>query len=311
LAAAYLDEAVALFRALEDGDRLALALVSRGVIAYELGDLDRATATITEALAYRRAHGPRNDIAWAVGHLGIVADLRGDLDRAVPLLEEALAIFRGNGDHSGVASTLTRLGWTHLERGNLSQAAARLAESLELSWAGGYRMLLIWCFSFVARLAARRGQPEAAARLFGAEAALRVAVGEPLPDAEQAAYDAGVAQARAALPVAAFAAAWAAGEALPLAKAVAEARALTSDLALPVPASPRRAAAPSADPFGLTRREREVLALLAQRWTDPEIAARLFVSPRTVQFHIRGVFNKLGVSNRRDAAAVAARSGLV
>jgi DNA-binding CsgD family transcriptional regulator len=64
-------------------------------------------------------------------------------------------------------------------------------------------------------------------------------------------------------------------------------------------------------PSRLTRREQEVLALLAQRYTDPEIADVLFLSPRTVQTHVAHVFDKLGVTSRREAAAVAARQGLV
>jgi non-specific serine/threonine protein kinase len=311
LAAAYHDEAVALFRALDDGERPALALVLRGVIAYESGDLARAEAMITEALAYHRAHGPHNDTAWALRHLGIVAGLRGDHDRAVPMLEEALVIFRENGDHAGVASTLVRLGWTHLQRGDLSQAATRLAESLELGWAGGYRTVLIWSFSFVARLATHRGQPEAAARLFGVEAALRVAIGEPLPDAERTAYDAAVALARAVLPAGEFAAAWAAGKALPLDEAIAEAKALATDSVQPASAAPRRTAVPTAKLFSLSKREREVLLLLTQRYTDPEIAESLFISPRTVSTHVTHIFGKLGVSSRRQAAAFAARHGLV
>ena len=61
----------------------------------------------------------------------------------------------------------------------------------------------------------------------------------------------------------------------------------------------------------LTFREQEVLALLCQRLTDAEIAARLFVSPRTVNHHVANVLGKLGVANRREAAALAARRGLV
>ena len=61
----------------------------------------------------------------------------------------------------------------------------------------------------------------------------------------------------------------------------------------------------------LTRREREVLGLLCQRLTDPEMAERLFISPYTASKHVSNVLGKLGVANRREAAAVAARHGLV
>jgi DNA-binding CsgD family transcriptional regulator len=55
----------------------------------------------------------------------------------------------------------------------------------------------------------------------------------------------------------------------------------------------------------LTRREREVLALLAQRLTDAEIAESLFISPRTASTHVARVLAKLGAANRREAGAMA------
>jgi non-specific serine/threonine protein kinase len=306
-AVAYLDEAVALFRALGNYDTMAYALLVSGYIAWRSGDLDRAEAAYMATQAYYREHGPQTDVGWSVGQLGIVAGLRGDCDRAGRLLGEAVAIFRQARDQYGLAFMTNWLGWTYLQRGDLLLAATRLAEGLELSWAGGYHAELIWSFSFVARVAARRGQPEAAARLFGTESALRAVIGEPVSSVELTGYEAGVALARTALPTDVFAAAWAAGESLPLAEAVAEARALISDQPLPALATAR----PSAVSSGLSRREQEVLVLLAQRYTDPEIAESLFISPSTVSTHVKHILVKLGAANRRDAAALAARHGLV
>ena len=72
-----------------------------------------------------------------------------------------------------------------------------------------------------------------------------------------------------------------------------------------------RPATGSRDAETLTRREREVFALLGEGLTNAEIAARLSISARTVETHVASIFNKLGVSSRRDAAAIAAREGLL
>jgi DNA-binding CsgD family transcriptional regulator len=61
----------------------------------------------------------------------------------------------------------------------------------------------------------------------------------------------------------------------------------------------------------LSGREREVLALLVQRLTDKEIAAALSISPRTAMSHVLSILTKLGAANRREAAAIALRLGLV
>jgi DNA-binding CsgD family transcriptional regulator len=69
-------------------------------------------------------------------------------------------------------------------------------------------------------------------------------------------------------------------------------------------------AAPRGDAFGLSRREREVLGLIAEGRMNREIAERLFISERTVHVHVSRVLAKLGVSGRVEAAAVAIRLGL-
>jgi DNA-binding CsgD family transcriptional regulator len=65
------------------------------------------------------------------------------------------------------------------------------------------------------------------------------------------------------------------------------------------------------DAYGLSPREHEVLVILAEGRTDRDIAARLFISERTVHVHVRRILAKLGVSSRTEAAGVAIRQGLV
>lgn len=61
----------------------------------------------------------------------------------------------------------------------------------------------------------------------------------------------------------------------------------------------------------LSHRELEVLKLMVEGQSNPEIAATLYLSPNTVKTHIRGIMNKLAVDDRVQAAVVALRSGLV
>jgi len=55
----------------------------------------------------------------------------------------------------------------------------------------------------------------------------------------------------------------------------------------------------------MTEREVEVLRLLAQGLTDPQIAERLMISPRTVHAHLRAIYRKLDVSRRSAATRLA------
>ena len=61
------------------------------------------------------------------------------------------------------------------------------------------------------------------------------------------------------------------------------------------------------DPFGLTARERQVLALVAEGATNRQIGAALFMAEKTASVHVSRILSKLGVSSRTQAAAVAHR----
>jgi hypothetical protein len=91
----------------------------------------------------------------------------------------------------------------------------------------GGKLGVATCLESLARVAAAQGQPERAAQLFGA-AALRDALGAPLPPADRADYERQVAAVRATLGEEAFAAVWAEGRGMPLEEAAAFAMAETA-----------------------------------------------------------------------------------
>jgi DNA-binding CsgD family transcriptional regulator/tetratricopeptide (TPR) repeat protein len=81
------------------------------------------------------------------------------------------------------------------------------------------------------------------------------------------------------------------------------------ELGIRVPKGPREAT--RTNPAGLTARQLEVLALLAEGLTNADIAERLVVSPRTAEHHVAAVLRKLGAETRQEAARRASELGLV
>jgi two-component system, NarL family, response regulator LiaR len=76
-------------------------------------------------------------------------------------------------------------------------------------------------------------------------------------------------------------------------------------------ASAEQTAVPDRPAHGLTDRELEVLELVAQGKTNSDIARELFITTKTVKYHLSAVFSKLGVRNRTEAATFALSHGLV
>jgi DNA-binding NarL/FixJ family response regulator len=74
-------------------------------------------------------------------------------------------------------------------------------------------------------------------------------------------------------------------------------------------ATPKPAAPPDTFPE-LTEREREILALIGQHLTNPEIAQRLSLSPKTVRNHVSNILDKLQVADRAQAIIRAREAGL-
>jgi DNA-binding CsgD family transcriptional regulator len=170
----------------------------------------------------------------------------------------------------------------------------------------------------VAELGGAAGEAPAA-RLLGAAAALLEATSGFLEPVDRADFDVNVATTRVRLGEQAFAAAWAEGHAMTMDEAIAYALELmpeptdgfvdasTPDHTLSIPTTS------SAQPalHHLTKRELGVLRLVAEGLTTPEVAERLVLSVRTVENHLRSIYNKLDVSTRAAATRIAVEHGLL
>jgi non-specific serine/threonine protein kinase len=296
-------------RALGDPVDLALALIAHGATRCFAERYTEGEAQLTEALAVAETIADPAMRATLTGralaNLGAAARGRGDLALAAARIEEALRRYHGLGLDLAEIRALSDLAGIAGDQGDQRLAVARYLTCIERTGERGEARLTPDALAGIASAAAAWGQHRTALLLFGAAAALHERVGTaPIspPDVARVSRDLGTL--RQALGEQEAAAILAEGRTLPWPDVIAIAAALASPGSGPV-------AAPAETPEPLTRRERDVLRLLAESRTDREIAAALFLSPRTVSWHVRGILAKLGAASRREAVARARAEGLI
>jgi excisionase family DNA binding protein len=307
-AAAALADGVALVRELDDAFDLAMALISRGASLNYGGEYAAAEPFFHEALiAADRIADPTLRAAAAgraLANLGVSARGRGDLDLATARGEEALARIRGKGLDLAETRALMDLGDVARNQGNSRLAVERYLACITASEERRELRLVAEALDGIGSVAGNWGLARAALLLFGAAGGVRERIGYgmllPLDVATRDRYLAGL---LASLGEESVALLLAEGRALTLAEAIGVA-ATVADPAETTAGSELRGR------IDLTARERDVLRLLVARRTDREIADALFLSPRTVNWHVARILGKLGASSRRDAATVAIARGL-
>jgi excisionase family DNA binding protein len=299
---AWCEEALATAREIGDGFGAGNALLILGHVALGQGDLDRARVMQEAALAEMRALGetvPRAapTASAVLNNLADIAYGQGDLARATRLAEEALAWQREHHFDWGAIECLYCLGCIARQRGNDRRAAGFFVESLQLAWEQQDLRLVLRALDQLAVLFLEGGDAVVSARLFGAAARLRELLGTPVVASLRPRYDRALSDARSGLGNKGFEAAWTLGSTMPMPEVI--------ELAA-------RGAVSRADrvPRSLTRREREVLRLLVAGQSDREIAEALFIGRRTVETHVRGILNKLGLDSRTAVVAYAVRHGI-
>ena len=255
-ARALLEEALALFRTLDDAWGISMTLNNLAGKAFEQGDYSQARVWYGEGLAVARQRGDKYNVARILRNLGMMVDRKIDRVTARDYFEESLALTRELGDQAGAATSLHHLALCALDEGDTATARTLCEESLALRRAVGDPRAIAYSLHHLGRIALREGDyatalayaqetlpvfqklgdkwgmvvslerigelsaaegaPQTGARLLGAVEALCQSRGIRRPPEDQAALAPTLTVLRSALGEADFAVAWAEGRALSL-----------------------------------------------------------------------------------------------
>jgi predicted ATPase/DNA-binding CsgD family transcriptional regulator len=288
---------------LGDAHSRAMAAKADAWLATARGDLPGAVVLYRDALGVFRAEGDLYRQAIVLVELTLTQVLLEDLAGASECCEAMLALGRPRGESFYCGLTTMTLGIGLWKHGDLDAAGRQVRQGLQLLQRTGVTVAVSWCLKVMAWIAASQGEPRRAATLLGAAAALAQTMG-PVPPiwphmlSYQQRWQQ---QAQNALGETAFDEAFEHGRSLAADDAVSYALARGCERTRPAPARPPAGSGPMS---ALTRREREVAALLAQGRSNKEIAAQLVISPRTAEGHVDRVIRKLAVDSRADVAAL-------
>ena len=290
-------EALSIYEELGDEEGTARTLDRYGIALTIAGEVDRARPLFERSLDLFRRFGDLTGIAFGLHGLAFARPTGTELD-ALAQSDESLTILRGLGDRRNVAKVLVIAADVNADLGEAETAAAQIEEALTLFVEFGDRWFWGWSLESAAQLAAIGDDAERAARLFGAADAVWAAIGAPLPAWYRERHERALADVRGRLGEDRFEAARDEGRLVPIGVAI--------ELV-----QPARGHAGADAPEGLTTREVEVLALVAEGLTDAEVAERLVVSIRTVHAHLRSIYRKLDVRTRSAATRYAVEHDLV
>jgi predicted ATPase/DNA-binding CsgD family transcriptional regulator len=268
------------------------------------------------------------DLLLALGETqlaaGILEPAVADFENEVPLIRIPFLLVcaewrYARGDNAGAEAELAKARDASVQIGHdpflaradyqLAKLARRLADlsqaedlyhhAMMLSLRHGMVAAVAQSLEGLAGIAASQESTTEAARLLGAAAAIRSAIGFARSPTEHLAYDTDLELARRHVGEESFSALWEEGEALTIDEAVAYATRARGERKRP-----------SSGWTSLTPTELDVVKLIAKGHSNPEIGTRLFITRATVKTHLSHVFTKLGITSRAELASEATRRGL-
>jgi non-specific serine/threonine protein kinase len=291
-AARLVEQALQMFQRLGDRRGIGWSFSFLGNIARARAELPQAVAYFEQAIAAFSATPEQVSVILPMAALGFTVCLLGDQPRASQLLDDSVGLARETGSIGRLAIASIYLGQVAFLQGHLERATAALQEGLKLfrEWDSAWGMAE--CLEGLAVVAGAQGSFERAARMLGAAARLREAIGAPVHPVDRADHERTVAASEAALGAHAYAAAWRAGQTMGVDEVIEAVVAPSSGSAVSTPgkASP------------LTGREREVALLIARGLSNRQIAETLVIAERTVTNHVEHIFDKLGFRSRAQVA---------
>ncbi|RNM17013.1 ATP-binding protein [Nocardioides pocheonensis] len=280
----------------EDPERLPRALDNVGMMLFPYGDPE-ALPAMEEAVTRCRERGlGGEELAYATYVLGYGRGMSGDAKAADALFAESIELCRAAGDHwwQGVVRIMAALvSWAN---GDTAGAAANAVEGLRVCRLVPDLHACAVGLNIAGLLLVGRDDRQAAGLLGTADQYWADAGGSMLqtPVWVDLVEDAKT-RCRQTLGDTEFEALYRAGQEQPPEEAAAQ--------VLGEPPDAAAAAAPATrDQFGLTRRERDVAALVAEGLSNRDIAARLVISQRTAETHVQNMLAKTGFSTRSQLA---------
>jgi predicted ATPase/DNA-binding CsgD family transcriptional regulator len=341
------EEALALSEKVHDEKMKDAVRYHQAYLALSEGDYQQSRVLFEASLAYRRAIGTSFGIAAALGDLaqllrlssvtppveemqrlldesmiharitgdrglfmalqyGVawVAFLRGNLDEADRMVNEVIAFYKEAGKLQSLGHYLELLARIYAAQGKRAEARATFEESVVQTLKQKDIDTMSAVLVELAHLAVEQQQYARAARLLGADEKIREAASLTIDPFDSPHHNHAMTIANAVLGRDNFELLWQEGRSLSPIEALATGDSLPSN---------RKSALNKniTYPSGLTRREIDVLCLVAQGFTDAQVGEQLVISKRTVTTHLTSIYNKLQISSRAAATNFAVKNHLV
>jgi ATP/maltotriose-dependent transcriptional regulator MalT len=290
-----------LFKELGDDFAIASISINLGADLRDAGEYDKAFPLMQESLRVFKERKAVTGTATALVNLAELEYCRGDNRQARVILDESIAFCRERGDRAHLAASLHNVAVVALLEGKCAEAAEPCLEALTLTAELGDKRRAALCLEAAAGIAANMGRAEAAAEVLGAVAALREAIGAQTSVPHREALALAVNAVSSQLP----------GDVLERAQATGRSMSFEQAISLGLQVLSAPVSRSDASHGRLTRREIEVLRLIAVGLTDAQVAEQLTLSRHTVNAHLRSIFSKLRVTSRSAAARYAFEQGLV